>query len=88
MMKEKTKRFDEVEIGDIIEVSFSNVYSTPGSVDRRKGIVKKIGFDEDLNSKVICFDFYIVAEYKQNKKSAVNVITNIIKKSENPEYFL
>ncbi len=82
-----TERFDEVEIGDIIEVSFTNEYTT-GPPDIRRGIVDDLKYDEFLKSDVIVFGSFIVARHKSTQSSATNIITDVIKKEINPEYWL
>ena len=87
-MNEPTARFAQVEVGDMIEVEFTNRYTPIGTPATREGIVNKIKYDEGLESNVIRFDSYVVAEYRKSELSATNVITKIIKPQINPEYFL
>jgi hypothetical protein len=83
----ETARFDEVEIGDIIEVDFSTG-SSPNNITKREGLVKKIAYDSSLFSDTIIYGGYVVARTRKNNVSAINIITRIIKKEEHPEYFL
>ncbi len=88
MMEEKTERFDEVKIGDIIEVEFSTG-NQKDKKEKRRGIVQDIKYDEDLMSNVILYDeCCLIAEYRMSKTSGINNITKIITKETNPEYFL